>query len=327
MTDHEFDRLAGAWLDLMPREVPDRVIADVLQAVDATPQVRRPRVPALWRPSHMNRFKYAAAAVAVAIIGVVGLSLAGGKPAPTIGASAPPSAAPSAAAVVPPPPSSPPLAAGVTAVADNDVLVAGKRYADAAFAPAFTFLGQDAWLVTTADPTVFQVFVDTAKRADKPQATGKQEDGLFIVMRVGQVLEPGGVMGGPAASMPSDLVAWLEARPDLDLQAPTTIKVSGIDGTLLQGSVRPGAVAPLDGRLEIACAADVAACAAETVPTAVKRSLVTLFADPGSGFEIVVLKVQGQQLLIAMTSDEWTTRRPQLEGFLAGITFTAPAGG
>jgi len=316
-------RIADAVQEIAAARMPD-YLDSALQLTARSRQ--RPRWAAPERWLYVNRFKYAAAAVAVAIIGIVGLSLAGGKPPPTIGASAPPTVAPSVPAVLPPSPSAAPLASGVTAVADNDVLAAGKRYADAAFAPAFTFAGQDAWLVTVADTTVFQVFVDTANRADKPQATGKQEDGMVIVMRVGQVLQPGGVMGGPAAPMPPDLAAWLEARPDLDLQAPTTTKVSGINATLLQGSVRSGAVAPLDGRLEIACAADVAVCAAETTPVAVKHYLVTLFADPGSGFEIALLKVQGQQLLVALTSDEWATRRPQLEAFLAGITFTSPGG-
>ena len=50
MTDErDFDRLARAWLELGPDEAPDRVIAAVLQAVEATPQVRRPLRWPSWR--------------------------------------------------------------------------------------------------------------------------------------------------------------------------------------------------------------------------------------------------------------------------------------
>lgn len=64
------DRLIRAWLDLMPDEAPDRAIATVLQAIETTPQVRRPLVPALRRFSPMNRRTFAAAAaVIVAVIG------------------------------------------------------------------------------------------------------------------------------------------------------------------------------------------------------------------------------------------------------------------
>ena len=65
------DRLLRAWLDLMPDEAPDRVIASVLQATAAAPQARA--LPWLGpRRSVMNRFSIAAvvAAVAVAIGGL-----------------------------------------------------------------------------------------------------------------------------------------------------------------------------------------------------------------------------------------------------------------
>lgn len=81
--DRDFDRIATAWLDLMPSEAPDRVIESVLQAVDTTPQVRRPVLRGPWRSPRMNRFLIliAAALLGVALIG--GALLSGGsKPAP-----------------------------------------------------------------------------------------------------------------------------------------------------------------------------------------------------------------------------------------------------
>ncbi len=65
----DFDRLARAWLDLMPDEAPDRVIDAVLQAVDVTPQRRPPFDPAIRRFFPMNRLTYAAVAVAIVLLG------------------------------------------------------------------------------------------------------------------------------------------------------------------------------------------------------------------------------------------------------------------
>ena len=67
-TNRDFDRIARAWLDLMPDEAPDRVIAAVLKAAEATPQVRRPIGRAFWRFPYMNRFTLGLAAAATIIV-------------------------------------------------------------------------------------------------------------------------------------------------------------------------------------------------------------------------------------------------------------------
>lgn len=89
------DRMIQAWLDLMPDEAPDRAIAAVHQAVEKTPQVRRPLVPALWRFSPMNRLVYAAGAAAIIAVVVGGVLLF--RPNSNVAAPATPSPAPSAA--------------------------------------------------------------------------------------------------------------------------------------------------------------------------------------------------------------------------------------
>jgi hypothetical protein len=66
--DRDVDRTVRAWLDLMPDEVPDRVIAAVATAVESTPQIRRPTA-ACGRFASMSRFSFAA--VALAIVAVV----------------------------------------------------------------------------------------------------------------------------------------------------------------------------------------------------------------------------------------------------------------
>jgi hypothetical protein len=70
--ERDFDRLVGAWLDLMPDEVPDRTIAAVLQAVDATPQMRRPFRRLMRRFPTMNRLPVVATMAAALVLAVGG---------------------------------------------------------------------------------------------------------------------------------------------------------------------------------------------------------------------------------------------------------------
>jgi hypothetical protein len=76
-SDRDFDRIASAWLDLMPDEAPDRVIDAVLQAVETTPQVRRP-IARPWRSTPMTRFALIAAAAALGIAMLGGALYVGG---------------------------------------------------------------------------------------------------------------------------------------------------------------------------------------------------------------------------------------------------------
>ena len=72
-TERDFDRIARAWLELMPDEAPARAIDAVLLAVETTPQVRSPWRWLPWRPTPMNRIPLAIGAAAV--IAVAGAAL------------------------------------------------------------------------------------------------------------------------------------------------------------------------------------------------------------------------------------------------------------
>ena len=127
-TDRDFDRIARAWLDLMPDEVPDRVLAAVSQAVATTPQVRRPFDAAFRRVPHMKRslFGALAAAAIVAVIGLstlAGIGRRGSTPTPL------PSASPAGTPLVPGlapglgfPAPAPDVLAGATWIAEVDVI-------------------------------------------------------------------------------------------------------------------------------------------------------------------------------------------------------------
>lgn len=100
MTAHrDFDAVARAWLDLMPDEVPDRVIESVMQAVEAEPQVRSRRVGG-WRLDHMNRLALASAAAVIVAAGLffVAPRTSGPGTGPTPSPSISPSASPTGSA-------------------------------------------------------------------------------------------------------------------------------------------------------------------------------------------------------------------------------------
>ncbi len=85
----DFDRLARAWLDLMPDEAPDRVVDAVLQAVETTPQLRRPIGAAVRRSFHMNRFTLAAIAMAIVVVIGGGALVVSQFPATAVGGPSP----------------------------------------------------------------------------------------------------------------------------------------------------------------------------------------------------------------------------------------------
>jgi hypothetical protein len=106
-TNRDFDGIARAWLDLMPDEAPDRAIAAVLQAVDTTPQVRRPWRWLPWRDTPMNRILVPIGAAAVIVVSAAVL-LFGLRSQPDVGPGVTDSLRPSTAATSSPSFSAPP---------------------------------------------------------------------------------------------------------------------------------------------------------------------------------------------------------------------------
>lgn len=99
-TERDFDRIARAWLELDPTEAPDRAIAAALDAIDRTPQIRRPVRWPRWRPATMNRLPLLVALAGIIIVLFAGLLFsAGGLPttSPSPDATGSPSVAPTAA--------------------------------------------------------------------------------------------------------------------------------------------------------------------------------------------------------------------------------------
>jgi len=76
-SERDFDRIARAWLDLGPDAAPDRAIDSVLQAIETTPQVRRPIRWPFWRPTIMTRLPVLAALAGGGVVVAVGLFAVG----------------------------------------------------------------------------------------------------------------------------------------------------------------------------------------------------------------------------------------------------------
>jgi hypothetical protein len=79
--DRDFDRIAAAWLDLMPDKVPDRVVEEILEDVVVTTQARPPLVRLPWASPRTDRLMLVAVTVLLgaALLGGA-LMIAGGRP-------------------------------------------------------------------------------------------------------------------------------------------------------------------------------------------------------------------------------------------------------
>jgi len=306
-----FDELLSAWLDEGPEVAP----RDLFEAVLVAIPVRRRRRPlgALGKrlrvlPTPVRLAAGIAAAIAVGVVafsiaGYRGTSLIGGaSPTPTPTPSASP-VAPSSAPSVSPSPTS--RITGTVQIADGSVLKAGARYTPTSFTPAFTFVGQDGWTLKGSDSSSAAFWVGS-----------DINHGLFMVERPAQVIE----VGGAVAPVPTNLVAWLQARSDLVLSKPTKVTVGGFAGQLLDGTVRAGAQVNGGNAINIACFAG---------PPCTPDSSFGLGFAADNHFQLVVVSVRGQTLLVDMTANvaAWDAVRPHLEAFLTGFAFPLPAGG
>ena len=99
-TERETLRIIGSWMEEGRTRLPDHVLDAVLDQLPSTPQ-RRTMLGLPWRFPPMTSFaKLALTVVAIAAVGVVGLTLVQG---PVTGPAAPPSPTPSPSPVTPPP--------------------------------------------------------------------------------------------------------------------------------------------------------------------------------------------------------------------------------
>jgi len=286
-TRRDIETLLDRWLAEGPTRIADRVVFGALETVDHTEQLRRPRW--LLRDTPMNQSRRLAVAAAVAVVigggAIVALAV---RSAPTVGGPAIPTAGPSAVALYLPP------------------MTKGVVYKTPPFTPLFTITGADGWfLIGAATP-------GTVWFAKGPNEPSGPDDFSVALIRPTQVLPVG---AGDAQALPTDLVAWLQSRSDLVLKAPTTATVGGMPARIVEGTVVPTAKVNSGGNIDMLCT--VGPCGFEFGNE--------LAVTPGRHFEIMVVDVRGQTLVIRIDSPEatWTSGHHELDDFLSTITFPA----
>jgi hypothetical protein len=319
-----FNYLLEEWLDDGPEVAPHGLLESVLVAVPNRTQHR----PGVMRrlPMLSTTVQRAAAIAAVAVVAIAGLIFAA-RGNPSIGVSPTASASPSgtassavasmpavasssavAAACAPSTPEPGPTATsripGALMLHYSAVLGGGTTYTTTFFTPAFSFAGQACWNFGGDD-------VGAARVSDNGT-------GLIMILRPSAVIDPNGI----ARAVPADLVAWLRSDTDLSLAKPTTFTVGGLEATLFSGTVRPTAGLNGGGDYNLACGNTIpSSCVAD----ANNGGIDAVGFGGNQPFELIVLPVRGQTLLIGLTASaaDWPTARPQLEAFIAGMTFPA----
>jgi hypothetical protein len=269
---------------------------------------------------------YMALALAVVLGAAVVAAVVGGRlfvPVPTTTASPPPSNPVASPAVRPSATpvlraSKPPRPAGATLLLMGNPMSAGQNYTTLSFEPAFTIAGADGWQVPLPAPG--------AGRVEGPGHAyffGRQPSGdpflipALAVIRPSQVITEG---GSSTQEAPADLLSWLQARRDLSLGTPFQVRIGGLTGTAVEGTVRKGAATNSVGAINMICSSDNTTCG--------WTNGEEVGVGPVERFRFVVLDVRGQTVLLLASDDArtWSSDLPTLERLMSSLTFPGPAG-
>ena len=299
-TDREVTRIVRSWLEDGVTTLPDRVLDAVLDQVPATPQ-RRPWWPARRFPSMFTPVRISLAAAAVVVIAVLGINLL--TKTPGVGAPSSPTPVPGSSAL------SGAACPSVALLPQVNVSLGGSMELCAENSTAdfnwVWFRGQPGWTLNATDSGSVAYSL-----------AGDSTAGFIEVIRPGSIVE----MNGTSSPVPDDLMAWLQARPDLALGASTPLTVGSGSGAIAEGTVRAGSHVTSRGVVTIACQAGLAPCTFDN-PSA-------LGVAANAHFELAVLKDGSQQFLVELSADasSWATAKSKLEGLLAVMTFPHPTG-
>jgi hypothetical protein len=178
-------------------------------------------------------------------------------------------------------------------------MVAGDSYATL-FEPAYLISVGSGWWLINNDSTASSF----AKGPREPAPPDNEVVQLFIPSRIVDIT------GSPAA-LPTDLIGWFRARPDLVITAQRPASAGGASGTMLNGSVKPG----VETAHHLICAA-----ASQCGP---QNYAETIGFGSGRTFRLYFLDVHGQQVVLAADADTatWTTGGAILDAFIRGLTF------
>ena len=278
-TPRDLDAILAAWLEEGPTALPEPTRRAIAVATRTTDPSRRPFWMPLRRPMMNTYARLAVAAVAI-VIAVGGaaylLAPAGGK----IGG--PPTGTPSA---IPSPSARASATPGATAVPSPSVLAQGGDVFPGSFVTAF-----QPSLTLTIDREVqhhcapgFQCrgTIDVNQSAWLDLEFGQPRIEMQVV-RVDKVNDP--AQPGSLIDPPDDLAAWIASRPGVTvISPPKAVTVGGLAGTQLD--VRAGSKGVTFGPIP-----------------GVTDPAIGLGGNATARY--IVVKVRGQQTLIAMLSDD-----------------------
>jgi hypothetical protein len=214
------DATLAAWLDEGPLELPDATRRAILVAVPMTTQTRRRRLGSWAAPGTWGAGRVAAA-IAVAIVAVVGAGAVLRQPGPIVpgGSGGQPTLQPSGSAA--------PTAEPTGWLRLHEGTLYAGRYATAQFDPTLRFTLGSGWTAPFQEDGN-EIALDRAN-----------EDFLGIT-RVSRVIDPA---TGDTVPVPDDLAGWLLRNPNFEWSGPgIAVTVGGLRGTMLEGRVDAGLV-------------------------------------------------------------------------------------
>jgi hypothetical protein len=223
--DRDIERLLDRWFADGPMEVPDRVIDVVADRIGRQPQ--RPAWRLLWRDVSVSMpIRFAAAAAAVVVAGIIGLSVIGPPTDPGIVVT--PTPIPTAKSSLSPTPT--PVGFCVRGPCLGP-LAAGSYTATEPLTP-FDYTVPDGWrnIFNTAGGYVLQ------------HLDGTPAGGIYAFLDL-QAADQTGCRKAPEPGVGQsvdDLVAWLAALPGLSMTPPTPISLGGLDGVTFDLTVGTG---------------------------------------------------------------------------------------
>lgn len=276
----EMDRRLRTWLDDGPDYAPHGFADQIMAPVPA--MRRRPRWARYLPRDDSGGVRWLASAAAVLVLVTIAF-LAVTRPLPEVGSTAGPTSD---------------FTTNDFGVSRAGQIGRAGWYRSWQFRPQVRFLVPSGWGVGGLEPG----FVGADESVDDLPLT----NGLGSI----QITRPTSVdasgAGGAQAPVPSDMLAWIVANPDLVLGPTARIQIAGRDGVVLEGTL--SADADLDPT------------------TAAIRLTNDVILRPRHRFRLAVVSVEDRQLLIVTIAPatRFDVFRPTSDAILASIELVEP---